>query len=545
MLYHHRTGRRARSCPLFRWLAWRLPTGVVLAIFLAALAAVTSRHEMWRDELHAWLIARDSASLAELLANVGTQGHGAAWYLVLWPLARLCWDPAVMQVLHVGVGTGVAALLLTSAPFPPWLRLALPFGYLFFYEWGVIARDYSLGALLLLLVARLWHRKWTIFPTCATLLGLAAHTTVQALILVVALCPLLLARWYEGTDQERRDRLRFKPRILAGLSVLLFAISTAVWQLVPPEESRQSREWLTDWDCDRLERVAISVVNGVLPLPPAQPRFWNRNLIVEKLSEQPVGSDRGHSPQILLAAALLGVVSVPFWRHPSLLGTFVTGVMGLTLFSYSKLAGSTRHHGFLFLWALLLYWLREVESSGGLHSEGHERRSKPSAAVVVLAPLMALHLAGTLTASFLDWNLPFSNAGPAARWLRTNTADTVINLVGFPSHRISAIVALLPLSGMYYLDRRAIGSYETWSWPRPSLPVVDVFRERLQALRGPVWLVTHRPLHWIAGGVQPRLLAAFDAPSISGEAIFIYAASGRGSQVSSTADESAAHQPDL
>ena len=45
------------------------------------------QHAMWRYEMQAWLLARDSQTLGDLFFNLRYEGHPALWHLLLWPLA--------------------------------------------------------------------------------------------------------------------------------------------------------------------------------------------------------------------------------------------------------------------------------------------------------------------------------------------------------------------------------------------------------------------------------------------------------------------------
>src|SRR5262245_42119218 len=76
-----------------RWLEW-----VIFGAVAVAIAAVTARHEMFRDELQAWLIARDSHSLPDLFHNMRYEGHPAVWQMLLYFPAHLSWNPLSMQV---------------------------------------------------------------------------------------------------------------------------------------------------------------------------------------------------------------------------------------------------------------------------------------------------------------------------------------------------------------------------------------------------------------------------------------------------------------
>jgi hypothetical protein len=88
-----------------------------LALFVALGLLGILHHEMWRDELEIWLIARDSDSLRHLLHNMRTEGHPALWYLLVYAVSRLSSDPISMQLLHLAIGCCSVGLILRYAPF--------------------------------------------------------------------------------------------------------------------------------------------------------------------------------------------------------------------------------------------------------------------------------------------------------------------------------------------------------------------------------------------------------------------------------------------
>src|ERR1700677_3760207 len=72
-------------------------TGVFFLIVLFGLI----HHEMWRDELQAWLLARDSHSVFELLKNMRYDGHPPLWHFFLFLITRFTHNPVYMQALHL------------------------------------------------------------------------------------------------------------------------------------------------------------------------------------------------------------------------------------------------------------------------------------------------------------------------------------------------------------------------------------------------------------------------------------------------------------
>jgi hypothetical protein len=70
---------------------------IYVIYFLVSLGTLME-HVLWRDEAQAWLIARASNSLPELVSNLRYEGHPILWYLVIWPFAHLSSDPELIKI---------------------------------------------------------------------------------------------------------------------------------------------------------------------------------------------------------------------------------------------------------------------------------------------------------------------------------------------------------------------------------------------------------------------------------------------------------------
>ena len=126
--------------------------GGVLLAFVALLAFLALRHEAWRDEADSWLMVRD-ASPAELFHLSGNAGTPMLWYFVQMPFAKLGLPYETQKVVHLAIAALAGGLFWLRAPFPAAIRLLPLFGYYLSFEYGVVARSYSLTALLLFSVA--------------------------------------------------------------------------------------------------------------------------------------------------------------------------------------------------------------------------------------------------------------------------------------------------------------------------------------------------------------------------------------------------------
>jgi hypothetical protein len=118
---------------------------------------------MWRDEIQAWLLARNSTSVPNLFANVKYSGHPALWYLLLMPLTRISHSPTAMQALHLLIATSTMYVFTRYSPFSVVQKILFSFGYFPFYEYSSISRNYGLGVLLIFVFCGLFERRYTKF----------------------------------------------------------------------------------------------------------------------------------------------------------------------------------------------------------------------------------------------------------------------------------------------------------------------------------------------------------------------------------------------
>jgi hypothetical protein len=109
------------------------PKFALLILYIAVTLSASLAHAMGREEIQAWLIARDSADLSALFHNLDYEGHAALWYLLLLPLTRLSRDPLLMQLLHVAIATVTVGLVPWRAPLSSLEQALFPFGYFFLY----------------------------------------------------------------------------------------------------------------------------------------------------------------------------------------------------------------------------------------------------------------------------------------------------------------------------------------------------------------------------------------------------------------------------
>ncbi|MDE0043924.1 MAG: hypothetical protein OXT74_17915, partial [Candidatus Poribacteria bacterium] len=250
-------------------------TMAVSALFLLLGGFIAWNHEMWRDEMQAWLIARDSASPIEVLYHLNRyDGHPGLWHLCLYALKLITRSPIIMQPFHLIIAAISAYVFLRYSPFTRLQKTLFVFGYLPFYEYAIICRNYALGLLLLFLFCALfrnWRRR---LPLLGFILLLMCHTSVHALIIVIAI--LIGLCWEMWTNPDRPPRREIR----VGLGLILLGIVTAIIQLKPSGPNLGiSTGWRTEFEWYYFFRAFNILPKAFLPIPEFTLRYWNTYII--------------------------------------------------------------------------------------------------------------------------------------------------------------------------------------------------------------------------------------------------------------------------
>lgn len=485
----------------------RVAPWAILVGFVVVVAVTMARHEMWRDELQAWMIVRSSSSLTDLLYNVRYEGHPLLWYASLLPLSSIGRGPETMQALQLLIASAAMAIVVFRAPFTLSQKVLFALGYFTVYEYGVLSRGYSLGVLYVMAICALAaypRRRW---PWTGLLLGALALTSAFGAILALALGAGI------GVDEIIRRRradpdLSSTQAVAFGSAVGIASLLWAYAQTIPPTDSGVFRRWNTHLDSGLAGSALASVWRALAPLPRFQREFWNTNVLD--------GSIR--------YTALIGVVLIAgfAWllrRRPGALATWLTGSVGTVLFLYGKIgyASASRHYGHIFVAFVAALFLAPSMATA--------RPDRPdisqNARSAFFTGVLTVQVLAGLVAVSLDLGLPFSNGRDVASYIRREGLEDSI-IVGEPDIAASTVAAYLDRN-VYYAASGRFGSYIIWDRQRvdPGQPLSEVLR-RL-ARRGaeePVLVLLNRPVDGPLELLQP--MAEFDDGIVADEHFWLY-----------------------
>jgi hypothetical protein len=447
------------------------------AAFLCVVAAGILHHEMWRDEWQAWMIARDSFSLGQLLAGLRFEGHPPTWHVLLFALSRFTRSPLAMQALHLGLAATTVYLLARFSPLPRLQTGLLAFGYFMAYEYAVIARPYALGVLALFAFCALFPVRGRYpLPVAATLLVLAA-TSAYGMILSVAAAGALLI---EAGGATTRGAGEWARRHVVGLAVAawlvgLGAVLTLLWPAAGFRGVLTPDEPFSLW---AIAYTATAVGRAYLPLPnPGVDSFWNTHFLA---TDSRAALAQGVAVSTVLAAGAL----LLFARKPAVLFMFTAGTAALLVFRHFVYSGSMRHDGHMFVLFAACLWLAALPLREWRLPPALARWTGTSArwAGAFVAAVLFVQVAAAAMLYAADVRGHFSAAPMAAVYLRENGLHE-LPLAALPAPAGSSVAGLLDRP-IYYPGIGEVGTYIRWDrYPRARdrQPTMDLLRPFIAA----------------------------------------------------------------
>lgn len=436
----------------------RWPEVLVLAAYALLVLLTTLRHEIWKDEAQAWLIACSSDNLADLFGFLEIEAHPALWYLCLWVLSRFSDHVLLMQLFHALLAIVTAALLVFCAPMRFWQRAMAVFGYYLVYEYAIIARNYVLGALLCFAVCALVSRRNRAMIWIGVLLALLANTSAQGAILGAGLGGGLAVDWLVGW---RARRPQLAPAWHVVLAALLCAggllASYAVVAQYPTDTPRITQTYVRiQSPGDALEKF-LPLSRAIVPLPQLDAHPWGTHILATASSRAVRFGFAALGLLIALAACVLLLPKPAVWT------TAIVAGGGLWMLMAFVFEGFPRHHGHYFILLLVVMWLWHeyptLDWPRLRALQSVEQRHQPIANVL-LGLVLALHMFAGLQLIALDLLGPFSRAREVAAYLREHyPPDTLV--MGYPDTESSSVRAQLRRP-VFYLESQSFGGPVNW-----------------------------------------------------------------------------------
>ena len=460
------------------WKSAKSASMLISCGYFVVVAFALSKHEMWRDEIQPWLIARDSESIHQLLRNLQYENHPVLWQLLLMPLTRISPSPELMQVLHLCIATSIVYIVTRYSPLSCLQLLLFPLGFFTAWQYSVVSRDYAIGILFLVIFCALYPRRNKLFPLIGAVLMLAANTHALVLLLVIAISiGLAVEMWMllaNNPDELDSKRIR---EVIGGFGLIVLGIITSLVQLVP----RNDYEGPTTSTFRSLRDHAVTIgsisfLGGTLFLFLLY-HFRDRlsRLILYGLGA--IGVVLYFDAKVLGAIpgapgirvfALIGLAAYLFMLYQlrgrlSLLIIYGLGTAGLLVFFSGISSGGPHHHGMLFVIYFIAYWLECLTRSKACDPM-QSWWDRNGVDLIFTLVLISQSVFG-IKALYQDITTPYSNGKDVARYIQSQGLQD-LPIAGCIDYSASTVVGYLGVKQIYYPQGERWGSYIVWDKQR-------------------------------------------------------------------------------
>ncbi len=337
---------------------------VVGAVYVAFLCWAGSFHEFWRDEIHPWALARTAESFWDIVTGDRVyDGHPPLWY---WYLRVWSWVTTRPWGLHAAniAAMGLAGLLfLRFAPFARPIKVLLLGSYLLGYEYGVLARNYTMTWVMLTAFCSAFNPLRPRLVWLSFFLAMAAITSVYGALMVCGLVLVLVPLGMSvrlSAAPPHNVLVALRPRLAIGLGLVLLSFVFFVYSTAPPDPNLYSPGW--NFGALNVTAIRPSLRLIVVALLPVRffgdPGYWENQLYFwgEHLTLL-------NTVAVVLPVLMLLALAPGWWE----VAAFVVGVLLLSVFGVVRYTGGMRQIGNFFLFFVALAWIRRLRAPRGRH----------------------------------------------------------------------------------------------------------------------------------------------------------------------------------
>lgn len=361
-------------------------------------------HELWLDEAHHWLLARDSNSFFDLIKNTRFEGHPLLWSSMLYGITRCTTNPFWMQLLHILISTSFVVVFLKKAPFDWLFKTLFIFGYFIIFEYNLISRNYSLGILFLFLACSVFKDRSSKFLLLSFYLALTLNTHLIFSITAFALFLVLLMEQLQNKQLFNRKNTWGYLIFGLGLLSILIQIQTtnSNWFLNPIDKIPLNI---------RLINGFIAFFKGLITIPDFRTiHFWNSNLLVNL--SKPISA--------IFALLIYFIPLLLFFKNKKTLYFVYFALIGTQIFFFITQRAATRFHGMTYITIIIALWIEYYYESDNYKLKDYLNSLKLTLfKKPIIYSILLIQFFSGVCAYSMDCVYPFTNAKKTVEYLKT------------------------------------------------------------------------------------------------------------------------------
>ncbi len=211
----------------------------ILSIIIYTIISVVRilNHIPFSDEAHAWSLA-ENLGYGEMFNEVKNEGHFFVWQTILYPFAKLHLYPYSMQILNWLFCTSALIIMWWKAPFNNVIKVLITFSFPFLGCYSVLSRCYSIGIMLLFILASLRKNSLKYPKIYAFLLILCANTSVMALLGASAFGLIFIYDLFKQKKLSKQDYFWVITILSIGAILILYQLFNMDY-LIPITSNRR------------------------------------------------------------------------------------------------------------------------------------------------------------------------------------------------------------------------------------------------------------------------------------------------------------------
>jgi hypothetical protein len=438
---------------------------LLTCVYLALAFVGIYNHEMWLDEAQHILLAKNSASINELIYNVRYEGHPLLWNILLFFITHITADYIYVQVFHILITASCIYLISKYAPFSNKVKTLICFGYFMLYEYSILTRNYSLSLLFILLVVIQIGEKQRNYLYLFSLLTILFNTHLFSSIICLAFVVIV---WKDFSKQSLTIKI-------LSLIIFLSGVSFCLYNIIPPNDHFMN-ELNSDglFSNSRIRKALGSIVVGVFPVADIfKSNYWNNNLIVEHMTR---------------FSMLLGILlfTLPFYlfghRKKSLFIFYGSSILIFLFIYLSPLHVANRHGGFFSVLLLISVWFSKTLKQDSLLPTKLDLkvdRLNQKLTHLFFGTVLIVQFLSGISFFYLDVVGDFSSSKKTGRFLNETIPEgQLIVLSPFSS---GPALSLYSKHKLFYMESNNFGTFCKWNANTSSL-TDSMFLNRIDSL---------------------------------------------------------------
>jgi hypothetical protein len=429
-------------------------TSIIVLIFFCFGFLLILKHELRPDEMYAWLFARDSSSIPNLLFNLRYEPTPPLWYILLYLITRFTSWPVFMQIFHLLIATVSIWIFTKFSPFSKLQKTLFAFGFFPLYQYGIISRNYALGILFIFVFCAIFSlpkRKYTVL---FGILFFLAQSNFLGAIMAIAFGFLLLG---EILAAKLAAKIEFKSIKKFDISIGILLFSCLILLLF--HQLRLPPDTFYSWTPSYFTKLNFSRIADTLGI------IHNTYFLscTSNIEAWPPGA-----MIFLLSLAELFFIFFLFLRKRQILFLYFLGTFALLTFYYIKQENGIwlRHKGHLYILLIACLWIADYFQPLEVKSKLLNKISITAEKYrnIFILVILSLHFFWGIYWSGKDYKYSFSAAKDTAQFIKNNHLETM-PMLGNEDSYISPITGYLN-NKIYYVQGSRLGSYVLWNRKR-------------------------------------------------------------------------------